>query len=128
VTAKQKIMIVDDEVLVRLVGSELLGDFGYEVIEAENAAEALSLLETCEEVELLFTDIRMPGDLDGLKLAQIVNERWPDIKLLITSGDTWPPANAIPDDGHFLPKPYHHDDLRREVELLLQDSEPGARA
>ncbi len=106
--------------LVRLIGCDTLADAGYEVVEAANADEALCFLEQHGEVELLFTDIRMPGSMDGLELARVVHERWPSIKILVTSGDTFPPRNAVPDDGRFLAKPYSIDRLRDEVGSLLQ--------
>jgi CheY-like chemotaxis protein len=117
---KRTILVVEDELLVRLVGADALSDAGYEVIEAESAAEALHTLENASEVHLLFTDIRMPGGMNGLQLADEVHRRWPGIKILITSGDTFPKKSRIPDDGHFLPKPYGIDVLQREVESLFE--------
>lgn len=105
--------------LVRLVGSDTLADAGFEVLEAASADDALRLLEHEPHVELLFTDIRMPGSMDGLELARIVHERWPTIKILLTSGDTWPPREALPDDGRFLAKPYRLDVLQDEVRNLI---------
>jgi len=104
--------------MIRAIGSDALEDAGYEVIEARDADEAVRILEAAGEVHVLFTDIRMPGSMDGLQLAQLVHERWPAIKILLTSGDTWPALAQIPDDGHFLPKPYRLDTLQREVNTL----------
>ncbi len=118
----RSILIVEDEMLVRLVGSDILSDAGYEVAEAETAEEALQFLERHGEVAVLFTDIRMPGSIDGLALAKIVHERWPSIKLLITSGDTFPSKSQVPDDGQFIRKPYSVDQLRREIAALVQDA------
>jgi CheY-like chemotaxis protein len=114
-----RILIVEDEMIVRLIGSDTLTDAGYEVVEAATADEALQLLEQHGDVEVLFTDIRMPGSMDGLELARLVRERWPAMKILITSGDTFPPRSAIADDGRFLAKPYSTEVLRREVGKLL---------
>jgi CheY-like chemotaxis protein len=114
-----RILIVEDEMIVRLIGSDTLTDAGYEVVEAATADEALQLLEQHGDVEVLFTDIRMPGSMDGLELARVVRERWPAMKILITSGDTFPPRSAIADDGCFLAKPYTTKVLRREVDKLL---------
>jgi hypothetical protein len=61
----------------------------------------------------------MPGSTDGLELARIVHERWPSMKLLLTSGDTWPSQNAIPDDGRFIAKPYRLQELQHEVDGLF---------
>jgi CheY-like chemotaxis protein len=117
--ANRRILIVEDEMIVRLIGSDTLTDAGYEVVEAASADEALQILNRYNDVEVLFTDIRMPGSMDGLELARVVHERWPTVKILITSGDTFPPRSAIADDGHFLAKPYSTEVLRREVEKLL---------
>ena len=105
--------------IVRLIGSDTLTDAGYEVVEAGSADEALCVLEQHGGVEVLFTDIRMPGTMDGLELARVVHERWPAVKILITSGDTFPPRSAIADDGRFLAKPYSTEVLRREIGTLL---------
>lgn len=105
--------------IVRLIGSDTLTDAGYEVVEAASADEALQILDRHGEVEVLFTDIRMPGSMDGLELARVVHERWPAMKILITSGDTFPPRSSIADDGRFIPKPYSTEVLRREIDTLL---------
>ena len=106
--------------IVRLIGSDTLTDAGFEVVEAGSADKALRILERHGEVDVLFTDIRMPGSMDGLELARVVHERWPAMKILVTSGDTFPPSSAIADDGRFLAKPYRTDLLCREISALLQ--------
>lgn len=117
---KTKVLLVEDEPIIRMIGSDALEDAGYEVIEARDADEAVRILEAAGEVHVLFTDIRMPGSMDGLALARLVHERWPAMKILITSGDTFPRAAQIPDAGHFLPKPYRLDALQNEVTSLLK--------
>lgn len=116
---KKKVLLVEDEMLVRIIGSDALTDAGYEVLEAESADDALKILETIGEVEVLLTDIRMPGTMDGLQLAQLVRGRWPAVKILLTSGDTWPSRDSMPDDGRFLAKPYNLTRLRTEIDGLL---------
>jgi CheY-like chemotaxis protein len=105
--------------IVRLIGSDTLADAGYEVVEAETADEALRILDQHGDIEVLFTDIRMPGSMNGLELARVVHERWPAVKILITSGDTFPQDSEIADHGRFLAKPYRTEVLRREVDKLL---------
>jgi CheY-like chemotaxis protein len=73
-------LIVDDEDVVRMVGSDILAEGGYRVLEAANAAEALECLEGETEVVVLFTDVNMPGTPDGLGLARLVKSRWPEVK------------------------------------------------
>ncbi|MBB5724728.1 CheY-like chemotaxis protein [Sphingomonas endophytica] len=113
------VLIVEDELFVRMIGADALEEAGYSVIEAASADEALAVLEEADNVEVLFTDIRMPGSMDGLKLAEVVHERWPGIRILLTSGDTRPSRADIPDDGRFLAKPYRFESLSRELTTLL---------
>lgn len=115
------VLIVEDEMFVRMIGAEALQEAGYAVIEAGSADEALSILESADDVQVLFTDIRMPGSMDGLRLAEVVHERWPGIRILLTSGDTHPSREAIPDDGRFIPKPYRFESLSRELTTLLDN-------
>ena len=107
--------------LLRLIGSDTLADAGFEVLEADNADAALLLLAEDRNIQVLFTDIRMPGSMDGLELARVVHERWPEIKILLTSGDTWPAPEVIPDDGRFLAKPYRLSNLQREITALMSE-------
>lgn len=116
---KCRVLLVEDEATVRMIGSDALEDAGYEVVDAESADEALLLLESMDDVAVLFTDIRMPGSMDGLELARLVHDRWPAMKILLTSGDTWPPKSLIPDDGRFIPKPYEIDRLQDEIGRLI---------
>jgi DNA-binding NtrC family response regulator len=118
--AKNKVLVVEDEALIRMIGADTLAEAGYEVIEAETADEAITILNEGADVQVLFTDIRMPGSMDGMALARFVHERWPTVKILLTSGDTWPRKCDIPDDGHFLPKPYDLHALKIEVKHLTQ--------
>lgn len=83
---KTRILVVEDETLIRMVGAEILEDAGFDVLEAADADEALRILQAHDDVLLLFSDVDMPGSMDGLDLARVVHERWPDIRLLLTSG------------------------------------------
>jgi DNA-binding NtrC family response regulator len=102
--AKILVLLVDDEAIIRLVSAERLEDAGFEVLEAATADDALKILNQRSNVEVVFTDVNMPGAMDGLALAELVHERWPDIKLVVTSGRALP--RAIPRTGCFLTKPY----------------------
>jgi DNA-binding NtrC family response regulator len=113
------VLLVEDEPLVRLLGADVLSHAGYVVIEAENAAEAIKMLETTSNVSLLFTDVNMPGVLDGLDLAKVVHARWPAIRLLIVSGRDQPRMVELPSDGRFLQKPYDMQDMLGQVRKLL---------
>jgi two-component system, response regulator PdtaR len=117
--AQPLVLVVDDEELLRLHAADLLEDQGYRVIEAENAAAALKVLETHPDVRLLFTDIQMPGKLDGMDLARRVHARWPNVLLVITSGQVRPARAEIPDDGRFVAKPYRASELLGQVNDLM---------
>ncbi|MEH3103483.1 MAG: response regulator [Sphingomonas phyllosphaerae] len=119
-TRSATVLIVEDEVFVRMIGADALEEAGYSVIEAACADEALAVLEGADDVEVLFTDIRMPGSMDGLKLAEVVHKRWPAIRILLTSGDMRPTGADIPDEGRFLAKPYRFESLSRELTTLLE--------
>ena len=113
------VLLVEDKLFVRMIGADALAEAGYRVIEAGDADEALARLEHSADVQVLFTDIRMPGTMDGLQLAGEVHRRWPSIRILLTSGDTRPTRDDIPDDGRFLAKPYRFEVLSRELDQLL---------
>src|ERR1700709_103563 len=98
------VLVVEDEILIRDMVSEELIDAGFAVVEAGTADQAIAVLEARQDIHLVFTDIDMPGSMDGLKLAAAVRDRWPPIHIIITTGKARPleiPANAL-----FIPKPY----------------------
>jgi CheY-like chemotaxis protein len=101
------VLLVEDEPLVRMTAADGLEEAGFHVLEAANADVALKVLEArSDEVQVLFTDVDMPGSMDGMALAEQVHARWPHILLLISSGYARPDPDEIPDHGHFVPKPY----------------------
>jgi CheY-like chemotaxis protein len=97
----------------------LLEENGFSVLEAPNADAALTVLESRPDVKLLFTDVQMPGSLNGMELARKVHARWPHILLVITSGRERPTPAEIPDDGRFVAKPYSAEELLEQVNDLL---------
>lgn len=113
------ILVVEDDAVVRMVASDILAMEGYRVEEAEDAETALRILEGRPDIELLFTDINMPGDKDGLALAREVHERWPQILLILTSGRAYLEKAEIPDDGRFVPKPYNASKLISSVRDVI---------
>ncbi len=101
------VVLVEDEFLVRALMADLLSDAGFDVREAGHADEALAIVEAQHaNVRLLFTDIHMPGTMDGLALVHHVHQNWPNIKLLIASGKARIESDDLPPGCHFLPKPY----------------------
>jgi CheY-like chemotaxis protein len=101
------VLIVEDEPLVRIGAVNLIEDAGFEVIEAANADEAIGILECRSDVRVVFTDIHMPGSMDGLKLAHAVRNRWPPIRIIVTSGRELIAEQVLPEGGRFFAKPYN---------------------
>jgi CheY-like chemotaxis protein len=115
------VLVVEDEPLVRMTAIDELEEAGFQVLEAVNADVALTVLEArSEEVQVLFTDVHMPGSMDGMALAEQVHQRWPHIRLLISSGYARPHPDEIPDNGHFVPKPYRGATLVRHIAEMMQ--------
>jgi CheY-like chemotaxis protein len=104
--AQPVVLLVEDEPLVRMCAADILEDEGFEVIEAATAPAALSILEKRDDVTAVFTDIEMPGGMNGLELAGIVHARWPHIALVVTSGRYRVGSDHLPGDGVFIGKPY----------------------
>jgi CheY-like chemotaxis protein len=118
------ILLVEDEALVRMLASDILTEeAGYRVIEAVNADEALTLLEARPDVRLVFTDVDMPGSLNGFTLARIVDMRWPEIGIIVTSGYPRPGAGDVPKKARFLPKPYRPSHLIKLVQDMLGEAQ-----
>lgn len=111
------ILVVDDELLIRNFAVDALETAGYNVVDAPDADAALKTLERYDYVSIIFSDIRMPGSMNGLEFARVVSARWPNIKLLLTSGAANRPADA-PDGCQFLPKPYNYGDLIERVKAI----------
>jgi CheY-like chemotaxis protein len=114
------VLVVDDEPLVRMLGTDVLEDAGFVVVEAGNAAEALQILEAHPEVSVLFTDVNMPGEMNGIDLAQRVNERRPDVRLLIASGQASPRRDELPDGSVFLRKPWDPEAVVERIRSMLE--------
>jgi CheY-like chemotaxis protein len=117
--ARPVILVVEDEPLVRILALEAVADAGCEAIEARNADEAIAILEKRPDVHVVFTDIRMPGSMDGLKLAHFVRHRWPPIKIIATSGHAHDTEDDLPDGGRFLRKPYTPDEVAGTIRELV---------
>jgi CheY-like chemotaxis protein len=108
---KPVILVEEDEFLLRMDSVEILEDAGFEVILAANADEAIAILSGRSDVHLIFTDIQMPGSMDGLKLARFVRDRWPPIEIVTTSGHVRAADEDLPAGTVFLPKPYGGGEL-----------------
>jgi DNA-binding NtrC family response regulator len=118
---KPTILIVEDEVVIRLNVGQFLRDSNYRVLEAANAAEAKSILESKEPVELVFTDVQMPGDMNGFELAQWIRRQYPDVSILLTSGmSSLPQAPGYGrEHGPVVQKPYTFETVLTHIKRLL---------
>ncbi|MCX7308387.1 MAG: response regulator [Afipia sp.] len=112
------VLVVDDDALIRMNAVGMIEDADFAVIEATNADEAIVILEGRFDIRLVFTDIQMPGSMDGLKLAAAIRGRWPQIKIVATSGFVDVRADDLPDGSVFLPKPYTFDIIRNTFREL----------
>ena len=119
-TSNELVLIVEDEVLIRMNSVDMIREFGFEVIEAVDADRAIAALEANPDITVVFTDIQMAGSMDGLRLAAVIRDRWPPVSLLITSGKVRPFAGDMPEGSRFIPKPYSSWQLESELRSLVK--------
>lgn len=100
------VLVVDDDALTLMAAVMTVESAGYAVVSACNAAAAMQALRQNAQIAALFTDIQMPGPMNGLALANEVKSLWPTIRIILTSGDMHPTSAEMPHDGQFLRKPY----------------------
>lgn len=113
------VIVVEDEIIVRIDIALSLEEEGFIVHEASNADEALRLLDMHPDIRLMFTDIDMPGSIDGLKLAEAVRDRWPPIKIIVASGQRQLTDELLPIEGKFFSKPYEHAHIISAMREML---------
>jgi CheY-like chemotaxis protein len=113
------VLVVEDEPLLRMLAVEVVEKAGFIAIEARDADEAVILLESRADITVLFTDINMPGSMDGLKLAHAVRDRWPPIKILIVSGQRQLQPAELPSYSCFFGKPYQASSLAQELRSMV---------
>ena len=113
------VLVVEDEPLLRMMAVEVVEEAGFVALEAGNADEAVALLESRSDIALLFTDINMPGSMDGLKLAHAVRRRWPPIKILLVSGQVRLQPTQLPSSSRFVGKPYRAAAMVEELRSLV---------
>ena len=118
-TQVPNVLVVEDEMILRMRAVDLVEDAGFCPIEAVNADEAMSILESRSDISLLFTDIQMPGGMDGLKLAHAVHERWPSIKIILVSGQVKPSDAERPADSRFFGKPLGVEQMITELQAMV---------
>ena len=114
---KSRVLVVEDDPFIRMDLAAMVEDAGFDVFEASDADEAVTVLECQPAIQLLVTDIDMPGSMDGLELARMTRDRWPPVKIIVTSGRIRPAEGDLPGDAQFLTKPISTRQL--EAALVL---------
>jgi len=124
VVPQPKVLVVEDDLLVLHLSAQSLRRDGLDVVEAETADDAADILRAVgDEIAVVFSDIRTPGELDGMALARVVRESWPSILVVLTSGAVMLVPAGLPDKTRFVPKPY---DLR-EISTLIANLADGSK-
>ena len=116
------VLVVEDDEVLRMCAAEVVVDAGFTPVEAANADEAVAILESRSDIALLFTDIQMPGSMDGLGLARTVHDRWPAIKIILVSGRVEVSEREKPVNSRFFQKPFA---MKQMIEGLQDMIRPG---
>jgi CheY-like chemotaxis protein len=113
------VLVVEDENLIRISAVEMIEEAGFEVIPASDADEAIRILESRNDIRAVFTDVQMPGSMDGIRLAGVVRSRWPPVALIVTSGRTHVLETDLPAGARFLRKPYEPAQIESALRQLF---------
>ena len=113
------VLVVEDEMMLRMRAVDIVQDAGFVPVEAVSADQAMQILESRDDISLLFTDIQMPGSIDGLKLAHATHARWPHIKIILVSGQIAVTDEDKPDDSKFFPKPLEIQQMILELQEMV---------
>jgi DNA-binding response OmpR family regulator len=119
IAQRTAVLVVENEALVRMGIVDELEDAGFEVFEVANSGIAIDILIANPRIEVMFTEIDMPGGVDGLKLAASVRDRWPPITILVTSGLRAVGVESLPVRARFMPKPYNPDVVVRSIREMM---------
>jgi CheY-like chemotaxis protein len=106
------VLVVDDEPLIRMNAVDLVEQAGFTALEAGSADEAIEILMSRNDIYAVFSDVQMPGSMDGIRLLKVIRDRWPPVRLILTSGKPLPDDADLPSGSAFLPKPYGFPELR----------------
>lgn len=113
------VLIVEDEPLQRLMAVDLVEDAGFDVVDVASAAEAIRVLESRPDIRVVFTDIDMPGGMNGMRFAASIRDRWPPIELIIVSGKRTPRTEDLPTRGVFFAKPYKKHEITAAMRRMV---------
>ena len=117
--SERAVLVVDDEPLVRMDLSSLLEDYGFTVFEAGTASQAIAVLEANAQIQVVFTDITMPGTMDGLALSRHIRDRWPPTIIVVVSGNARPKEDAMATDAMFIAKPVDTSVLDATIRTIV---------
>jgi two-component system, response regulator PdtaR len=112
------VLVVEDDFLLRMDAVDIVRNAGFEAIEAANADQAIAIIEADPDIHIVFTDVQMPGTMDGLRLARFIRDRWPPIKIVATSGRLRVAEEDLPKGSIFVPKPYSPEKIIRTFRQL----------
>lgn len=115
---KPAVLVVDDEPIIRMYATVLVEDAGYVALEAGTAEEALAILNERDDIRVLFTDVEIPGSLNGIELVEVVRGTWPPIALIVTSGHVQIDPQKLPDRARFFRKPYTESEIVKALKAL----------
>jgi DNA-binding NtrC family response regulator len=117
--AARAVLVVEDNALLKLFMSDLVVTGGFVALQASNAEEAMTALESRPDVALLVTNVAMRGTMNGVELAHAVAKRWPSVKIIVVSAQPGLSEADLPVSSFFLAKPYHDDELAFEIRALM---------
>jgi CheY-like chemotaxis protein len=106
-----RILVVEDDPLLRMAAVDMIEDAGFDSYSAAGALEAIELLQSHRDIRIVFTDIHMPPGMDGMALADCIRDRWPPIRIVLTSGHYSPSRERLPPDCLFFAKPYKEKEI-----------------
>lgn len=122
------VLVVEDNTIIRMGAIDLVISAGYEALEACDADEAIRILESRDDIDLVFTDVQMPGTMDGFKLCHYIRDRWPPVKLIVASGAAILKESILPLGSKFFSKPYDDRTITEVMADLLVGETPIAHA
>ncbi len=125
---KAVVLVVEDSAIIRMGAIDLVFSAGYEALEAGDADEAIRILESRDDIDLVFTDVQMPGTMDGIKLSHYIRDRWPPVKLMVASGAAILDESSLPVGCTFFSKPYDDHTITDVMAQLLSSEAPTACA
>ena len=115
------VLVVEDSALIRMGAVDIVQTAGYEALEAKDADEAIRILESRDDIDLVFTDVQMPGTMDGIKLSHYIRDRWPPVKLIVASGMAILEESGLPTGSRYFSKPYADHAITDAMAHLLSN-------